>query len=63
MSVEAKDVKQVADELNARFNEFKEKNDKRVDAIEAEKGKLSETVDTLNGKLSQLDELKSSLEK
>jgi HK97 family phage major capsid protein len=63
MSVEAKDVKEVADALNARFTEFKEKNDKRIDGIEAEKGKLSETVETLNGKLTELDDLKSNLEK
>lgn len=62
MTVELKDVQQVADELGAKFNEFKEKNDKRVDALEAEKGKLNETVDTLNGKLDELDALKSSLE-
>lgn len=41
---------------------FRKKNDKRIDAIESEKGKLAESVDTLNGKLSELDELKSSLE-
>lgn len=63
MAVEAKDVKQVADEISARFAEFKAKNDKRFDAIEAEKGKLSGVVDTLNGKLSDLDNLKSGLEK
>lgn len=63
MAVEAKDVKQVADELGARFTEFTEKNDKRIDAIESEKAKLSGTVDTLNEKLGELDMLKSDLEK
>ncbi|EMX8400611.1 phage major capsid protein [Yersinia enterocolitica] len=62
MAVETKDVEQVAQELNQRFSEFKEKNDKRIDAIEQEKGKLAGDVETLNGKLSELDNLKTSLE-
>ncbi|MBW5875174.1 phage major capsid protein [Yersinia enterocolitica] len=62
MTVETKDVEQVAQELNQRFSEFKEKNDKRIDAIEQEKGKLAGDVETLNGKLSELDNLKTSLE-
>ncbi|MDN0095095.1 phage major capsid protein [Yersinia rohdei] len=62
MAVETKDVEQVAQELNQRFSEFKEKNDKRIDAIEQEKGKLAGDVETLNGKLTELDNLKTSLE-
>ncbi|HDL8369913.1 TPA: phage major capsid protein [Yersinia enterocolitica] len=62
MAVETKDVEQVAQELNQKFSEFKEKNDKRIDAIEQEKGKLAGDVETLNGKLSELDNLKTSLE-
>ncbi|ATM85557.1 MULTISPECIES: phage major capsid protein [Yersinia] len=62
MAVEIKDVEQVAQELNQKFSEFKEKNDKRIDAIEQEKGKLASDVDTLNGKLSELENLKTSLE-
>ncbi|HEB4794708.1 TPA: phage major capsid protein, partial [Yersinia enterocolitica] len=30
MAVEIKDVEQVAQELNQKFSEFKEKNDKRL---------------------------------
>lgn len=56
-------AKAVAEELGRKFDEFKTTNDKRVEAIEAEKGKLAEQVDTLNGKLSELDKLKSGLEK
>lgn len=56
-------AKAVAEELGRKFEEFKTTNDKRVEAIEAEKGKLAEQVDTLNGKLSELDELKTGLEK
>ncbi|MDE9463716.1 phage major capsid protein, partial [Xenorhabdus bovienii] len=62
MAVELKDVEQIAQEIKGRFDEFKEKNDKRFDAIEAEKGKLAGQVDTLNGKLSELDDLKTALE-
>lgn len=62
MAVDHKDVSEVANELKSSFEEFQKKNDKRIDAIESEKGKLAESVDTLNGKLSELDELKSSLE-
>ncbi|HBZ94112.1 MAG TPA: phage major capsid protein, partial [Pseudomonas sp.] len=63
MAVEEKDIKEVADALGKKFDEFKEKNDKRIEGLEAEKGKLSGQVDTLNEKLGELDELKSSLEK
>lgn len=62
MSVDVKDVEQVAQELQAKFDAFKEKNDKRLEAVEQEKGKLAVEVENLNGKLSELDELKSALE-
>lgn len=62
MSVDVKDVEQVAQELQAKFDAFKEKNDKRLEAVEQEKSKLAGEVETLNGKLSELDELKSALE-
>lgn len=41
MSVDVKDVEQVAQELQAKFDAFKEKNDKRLEAVEQEKGKLA----------------------
>lgn len=63
MAVEEKDIKEVAEALGKKFDEFKEKNDKRIDGLEAEKGKLSGQVDTLNEKLGELDELKTALEK
>jgi HK97 family phage major capsid protein len=62
MAVELKDVELVAAELKGQFEEFKKKNDKRVEALESEKGKLSGQVDTLNGKLDELDKMKSDLE-
>lgn len=63
MAVEEKDIKEVADALGKKFDEFREKNDKRIEGLEAEKGKLSGQVDSLNEKLGELDELKSALEK
>ena len=63
MAVELKDVQEVAEALGKKFDEFKSANDKRVEALEAEKGKLAGQVESLNGKLSELDSLKSELEK
>ena len=63
MAVEKKDIEDVAEALGKKFDEFKKTNDKRIEGLEEEKGKLSGQVDTLNEKLSELDELKSSLEK
>lgn len=40
MAVDIKDVEQVAQELQQKFDDFKAKNDKRVDAIEQEKASL-----------------------
>ncbi|MDM2774981.1 phage major capsid protein [Citrobacter sp. Cpo126] len=62
MAVEIKDVEQVAQELQAKFDDFRAKNDKRIDALESEKGKLAGEVDTLNVKLTELENLKSDLE-
>lgn len=63
MAVDIKDVEQVAQELQQKFDDFKAKNDKRVDAIEQEKGKLAGQVETLNGKLSELETSKAILKK
>lgn len=62
MAVDIKDVEQVAQELQSKFDDFKSKNDKRIDALESEKSKLAGQVDTLNGKLTELESLKSDLE-
>lgn len=62
MSVELKDIELVAAEIKGQFEEFKVKNDKRLEAIDVEKGKLAGTVDTLNEKLSELDSYKTALE-
>lgn len=63
MAVDKKDIEDVAEALGKKFDEFKKTNDKRIDGLEEEKGKLSGQVDTLNEKLGELDALKSSLEK
>lgn len=63
MAVELQDVTEVAKELQNKFNEFKEKNDKRLTAVEQEKSTLSGAVDTLSLRLNELSDLKSSLEK
>lgn len=63
MGAELKDIEEIAAELKGRFEEFKTKNDKRLEGIEAEKGKLSGVVETLNIKLTELEELKKGLEK
>lgn len=63
MAVEKKDIDDVAEALGKKFDEFKKTNDKRIEGLEEEKGKLSGQVDTLNEKLGELDELKSNLEK
>lgn len=63
MAADIKDVQDVAEALGKKFDEFKSVNDKRVDALESEKGKLSGQVEALNGKLSELDSLKSDMEK
>ncbi|RTR01945.1 phage major capsid protein [Halomonas nitroreducens] len=62
MAVDHKDVAQVAEELGQRFDEFKKSNDKRLEAIDAEKTALSEKTEQLNGKLTELDNLKADLE-
>ncbi|EFH7249765.1 phage major capsid protein, partial [Escherichia coli] len=62
MAVDIKDVEQVAQDLQQKFDDFKAKNDKRIDAIEQEKGKLAGEVENLNEKLTELENLKSDLE-
>ena len=63
MAVDDKDVGEVAKELKGAFDDFKAKNDKELEAIKSEKGKLSDSVDKLNEKLGEIDKLKADLEK
>ena len=41
MAGDIKDVEQAAQALQQKFDDIKAKNDKRVDSIEQEKGKLA----------------------
>ena len=66
MAVDIKDVEQVAQELQQKFDDFKAKNDKRVDAIEQEKqtcraGGNPERETQRAGKISKSDLEKSCL--
>lgn len=63
MAIEKKDIEEVAADLKGTFEDFKKKNDKELDGIKAEKGKLSDQVDKINEKLGDLDKLKDELEK
>lgn len=50
MGIEKKDIEEVAADLKGTFEDFKKKNDKELEGIKSEKGKLSEQVDKLNEK-------------
>ncbi len=63
MTIEKKDIEEVAKDIKGAFDDFKKANDKELEAIKAEKSKLSGQVDSLNEKLGELDKLKSELEK
>ncbi|SCC11310.1 phage major capsid protein [Gilliamella intestini] len=62
MAVDQKDVELVAQEIKNQFEQFKSTNDKRLEAISQEKSALADKVETLNGKISELDNLKNVLE-
>jgi HK97 family phage major capsid protein len=62
MPRDSQDIAQVAEELGQRFDEFKQKNDQRLDGVLQEKAKLAEAVEKINGELSGLAELKSQME-
>lgn len=63
MAVEIEDVQEVAEALGKKFDEFKSTNDKRLDGVTAEKAALAGQVDALNGKMTELEAFKASLEK
>ena len=62
MPVDIQDVRQVADELSGRFEEFKKSNDARLNGIQQEKSKLAELVEKQNTQLSELEAYKKSIE-
>ena len=63
MAIDEKDIGEVAKELKGAFEDFKKSNDKELEAIKAEKGKLEEKTNQLNEKLGEIDKLKADLEK
>lgn len=62
MAADSQDVKEVIEAFGAKFEEFKSKNDKRLEAVEQEKGKLNEQVSKLNTALDELEDYKGKLE-
>lgn len=55
-------VKDVADKLAAKFSEFKETNEKRLNAVESEKASLAGKLDKLTEQITELEGLKSAIE-
>lgn len=62
MAVDIQDVNQVAETLGAKFKEFQEKNDKRLDASDQEKATLAGNVATLSDEVRTLQKSKDSLQ-
>ncbi|GLQ31658.1 phage major capsid protein [Litoribrevibacter albus] len=58
----AAEIKEVTGALQSAFEEFKTKNDKRIDGVESEKSALADKVDSLQSKLKELEEIKTNLE-
>lgn len=56
------EFKEVAEGIQAKFNEFKEANDKHIEAITQEKAALSGKVDKLNEQISEFEAFKKELE-
>ncbi|WP_290614736.1 phage major capsid protein [Arsukibacterium sp. UBA3155] len=55
-------VKEVADKLAAKFTEFKDTNEKRLNAVESEKAALAGKLDTLTEQITALEGLKATIE-
>lgn len=62
MAIEQKDIEIIADTLEAKFDEFKEANDKRLDAVNSEKAELAGQVETLSKQVLELEKLKTELD-
>lgn len=56
------DIKEVADELGKKFEQFKNTNEKRLEAVEQEKGALAGKVEKLSADLVEMAEIKRRLE-
>lgn len=56
------EFKEVAEGIQAKFDEFKAANDKRLDAISSEKSSLESQVDKLNEQISEFEGYKQQME-
>lgn len=57
-----KEFQEVAEGIQAKFDEFKAANDKRIDAMNAEKSSLEGRVDKLNETISEFEAYKKQME-
>lgn len=57
-----KEFKEVAEGIQAKFDEFKAANDKHIEAITAEKSALEGKVDKLNEQINEFEDFKKQLE-
>lgn len=57
-----KEFQEVAEGIQAKFDEFKKANDKRIDAMSAEKSSLEGKVDKLNEQISEFESYKQQME-
>lgn len=62
MALDEKDLSNVAEAIQTKFDEFKKVNDKRIDAVDQEKSKLAGQVEGLNEKLSEFETFKKQIE-
>lgn len=62
MPLDQKDLDEVTNAIQEKFNEFKKTNDARIDGVTQEKSKLAEKVEGINEKLSEFDALKKQIE-
>ena len=62
MPLDHKDMQEVKEAFQAKFDEFKSANDKRLEAVTQEKAALAGKVETLNEKLSEFETHKKQIE-
>ncbi len=62
MAVEPKDIEEVAEALGKEFEQFKKTNDKRLEAIEAEKTSWLAKTEKLDESIAFIEKLKKELE-
>lgn len=62
MPLDQKDLDNVTEALQKKFDEFKSVNDKRIDGVTQEKAKLAGEVEGLNEKLTEFEKFKKQIE-